>query len=250
MERNEISTIEGRNPVFEAISAGMPIEKIYISNRASGSQITKIIDAAKENRIPFKSVPAEKIDELAKEKSNQGVVAICAEISYSTVEDILEKAETKKEAPFVIVADEITDPHNLGAIIRTANAVGAHGVIIPKNRSAGVNSVVFKTSAGAAAHTLVARVGNLAQVLDKLKEKGLWITGADMSGEQEMCDADLTGAIALVVGSEGKGITKKIRSYCDFFVRIPMKGEINSLNASVAAAVLMYEMLRQRNQNK
>ena len=246
MEKTELTTIEGRNPVYEAMEAGLFIEKIYISNRAGGSQVTKLITAAKEKGVPFKSVPPEKIDELAKTETNQGVVAVCAEISYSQVSDILALAKEKNEPPFVIIADEITDPHNLGAIIRTANAVGAHGVIIPKNRSAGVNSVVFKTSAGAAAHTLIARVGNLTQTINQLKESGLWVTGADMAGEQEMCQADLTGAIAIVVGSEGKGITKKIRDNCDFFVRIPMVGEINSLNASVAAAVLMYETLRQR----
>ncbi len=246
MEKTEITTIEGRNPVYEALDAGLPIERIYISNRAGGSQITKLITAAKEKGIPFKSVPPEKIDELAKTDTNQGVVAVCAEISYAQVSDILDRAEEKQESPFIIIADEITDPHNLGAIIRTANAVGAHGVIIPKNRSAGVSPVVFKTSAGAAAHTLVARVGNLTQAMNELKKCGLWITGADMAGEQEMCQADLTGPIAIVVGSEGKGITKKIRDNCDFFVRIPMVGEINSLNASVAAAVLMYEALRQR----
>ncbi len=246
MDKTELTTIEGRNPVFEAVLANLPVEKIYISNRAVGSQISKIISAAKERGVPFKSVPPDRIDELAKTDANQGVVAVCSEIAYSSVADILNRAKEKNESPFVIIADEITDPHNLGAIIRTANCTGAHGVIISKNRSAGVNPVVFKTSAGAAAHTLIARVGNLTQAMNELKENGLWITGADMAGEQEMCEADLTGPIALVVGSEGKGITKKIRAGCDFFVRIPMVGEINSLNASVAAAVLMYEALRQR----
>lgn len=246
MEKTEMTTVEGRNPVFEALCSDMPIEKIYISNRAGGSQITKIIDKAKQIGVPFKTVTPDKIDELAKTDSNQGVIAICSAVSYVTVEDILNRAAEKGEAPFVILADEITDPHNLGAIIRTANAVGAHGVIIPKNRAAGVNSVVFKTSAGAAAHTPVARVSNLTQAMEKLKQNGLWITGADMAGEQEMCDADLKGSLAIVVGSEGKGIMKKVKDNCDFLVRIPMVGEINSLNASVAAAVLMYEAFRQR----
>ncbi len=241
-------TIEGRNPVFEAIMGNLPIERVYISNRAAGSQIQKIITAARENGVPFKSVPPEKIDELCKTEQNQGVVALCAEITYATLDDILKKAEEREEPPFVIIADEITDPHNLGAIIRTANCVGAHGVVISKNRSVGVNATVFKTSAGAAAHTLISRVGNLSQAIETLKTKGLWVTGADMAGENELCDADLTGAIAIVIGSEGKGISKNIRAHCDFFVRIPMLGEINSLNASVAAAVLMYETLRQRRQ--
>ena len=246
MDKTELTTIEGRNPVYEAVAADLPIEKVYISNRAVGSQISKIIALAKEKGVPYKSVPPDRIDEMAKTEANQGIVAVCSEVSYSSVADILNRAKEKNESPFVIIADEITDPHNLGAIIRTANAVGAHGVIIPKNRSAGVSPVVFKTSAGAAAYTLIARVGNLTRAMDELKQNGLWITGADMAGEQEMCAADLTGPIALVVGSEGKGITKKIRDNCDFFVRIPMVGEINSLNASVAAAVLMYEALRQR----
>ncbi len=246
MEKSEITTIEGRNPVFEALSGDMPIEKIYISNRAGGSQISKIITAARKQGVVFKSVSPEKIDEIAKTESNQGVVAICAEVSYASVEEILELAEKKEEPPFVILADEITDPHNLGAIIRTANAVGAHGVIIPKNRSAGVNPVVFKTSAGAAAYTKVAKVNNLTQTMEQLKKSGLWITGADMTGAQEMCDADLKGPLAIVIGSEGKGISKKVKDNCDFLVRIPMVGEINSLNASVAAAVLMYEAFRQR----
>ena len=241
-----MTTIEGRNPVFEAIMADRPIEKIYISAKSGGSQITKIINAAKEKGVPFKTLPPERIDEIAKTESNQGVVAICAEVSYSTVEDILNRAEEKGEGPFIIIADEITDPHNLGAIIRTANAVGVHGVIIPKNRSAGINPVVLKTSAGAANYTPVARVGNLGQTIEFLKKQGVWITGADMAGDKEMCDSDLKGPLAIVVGSEGKGISKKIKESCDFLVRIPMVGEINSLNASVAAAVLMYEALRQR----
>lgn len=244
--KSEFSIIEGRNPVFEAVSANLPVDKIYISNRACGSQISKIIAIAKDKGVPFKSVPPDKIDELARTDANQGVVAVCAEIFYSTVADILNLAKERNESPFIIIADEITDPHNLGAIIRTANCVGAHGIIISKNRSVGVNSTVFKTSAGAAAHTLIARVGNLSNTINELKKNGLWITGADMAGENEMCKAELTGPIALVIGSEGKGIAKKIRTCCDFLVRIPMVGEINSLNASVAAAVLMYEVLRQR----
>lgn len=246
MDNERFSTVEGRNPVYEAICAGLPIEKIYISNTASGSQISKIISASKERKILFKSVPSEKIDEIASTTSNQGVVAILSEVKYVELSDILDLAKEKNESPFVIICDEITDPHNLGAIIRTANCVGAHGVVIPKNRATGVNSVVFKTSAGAAAHTLVSKVTNLGSAIDFLKKNGVWVTGADMSGENEMTKSDLTGAIALVVGSEGKGITKKVRDLCDFCVRIPMKGEINSLNASVAASVLMYEILRQR----
>ena len=239
------NTIEGRNPVFEALVGDAPVEKVYISDTAHGSQISKIINEAKKRNIPFKSVSADRIDELAETQSNQGVVAFVSQVDYATVDDIFRLCEEKNEKPFIIVCDEITDPHNLGAIIRTANAVGAHGVIIPKNRAVGVNAVVFKTSAGAAAHTLIAKVGNLNQTINELKQRGVWVTGADMSGN-EMYKEDFRGAIALVVGSEGKGISKKIKENCDFLVSIPMVGQINSLNASVAASVLMYEVLRQR----
>ena len=242
MEKN---TIEGRNPVFEALVSDAPIEKIFISETAHGSQISKIIAESKRRGVMYKSVSADRIDEIAETQSNQGVVALVSQVSYCTLSDILDLAEQKGEKPFIIICDEITDPHNLGAIIRTANAAGAHGVVIPKNRAVGVNAVVFKTSAGAAAHTLVAKVGNLTQAINELKERGVWITGADMSGT-EMYKEDLTGAIAVVVGSEGKGISKKIKENCDFLISIPMVGEINSLNASVAASVIMYEVLRQR----
>ncbi len=241
----ENTTIEGRNPVFEALAGDLPIEKIYISETAHGSQISKIIAEAKRRGIQFKSVSADRIDEIAETPNNQGVVAITSSVSYCSVDDILMYADEKGEKPFIIICDEITDPHNLGAIIRTANAAGAHGVIIPKNRAVGVNAVVFKTSAGAAAHTKIAKVGNLTQTINELKKRGVWITGADMGGNT-MYDEDLKGSIAIVVGSEGKGISKKIKENCDFLVSIPMKGEINSLNASVAASVIMYEVLRQR----
>lgn len=242
MEKN---TIEGRNPVYEALVADAPIEKIFISETSHGSQISKIINEAKRRGIMFKNVSADRIDELAETESNQGVVAFVSQVEYCTLSDILELAEKKSEKPFIIICDEITDPHNLGAIIRTANAAGAHGVVIPKNRAVGVNATVFKTSAGAASHTLIAKVGNLTQAINELKERGVWIAGADMGGA-EMYKEDFRGSIGLVVGSEGKGISKKIRDNCDFIVSIPMVGEINSLNASVAASVLMYEILRQR----
>lgn len=242
MEKN---TIEGRNPVFEALLSGAPIEKIFISDTAHGSQISKIIQEAKRCGVMYKSVSADRIDEVAQTQSNQGVVALVSQVEYCTLSDILDYADKKGEKPFIIICDEITDPHNLGAIIRTANAAGAHGVVIPKNRAVGVNAVVFKTSAGAAAHTLIAKVGNLNQTINELKERGVWITGADMAGT-EMYKEDLTGSIAVVVGSEGKGISKKIKENCDFLISIPMVGEINSLNASVAASVIMYEVLRQR----
>ncbi|MBQ4516490.1 MAG: 23S rRNA (guanosine(2251)-2'-O)-methyltransferase RlmB, partial [Clostridia bacterium] len=241
----EKNTIEGRNPVFEALRSGMPIDKILISETAKKEALGKILSAAKDRKIPVQTVRPQKLAELAETEASQGVIAICAAAQYVAVDDILAKAEEKGKPPFVIIADEITDPHNLGAIIRTANAAGADGVIIPKNRSAGIGAIAAKTSAGAVSYTPVARVTNLAQTIDYLKERGLWVMGADMSGD-DMYRSNLTGAIALVVGSEGKGISRLIKEKCDFMVRIPMFGEINSLNASVAAAVLMYEIVRQR----
>ncbi|MBR5157145.1 MAG: 23S rRNA (guanosine(2251)-2'-O)-methyltransferase RlmB [Clostridia bacterium] len=241
----EKNTIEGRNPVFEALRSGMPIDKILISETAKKEALGKILSAAKERKIPVQTVRPQKLAELAETEASQGVIAICAAAQYVSVDDILAKAEEKGKPPFVIIADEITDPHNLGAIIRTANAAGADGIIIPKNRSAGIGAIAAKTSAGAVSYTPVARVTNLAQTIDSLKERGLWVMGADMDGD-DMYKSNLTGAIALVVGSEGKGISRLIKQKCDFMVRIPMFGEINSLNASVAAAVLMYEIVRQR----
>lgn len=242
---DEKNTIEGRNPVFEALRSGMPIDKILISETAKKEALGKILSVAKERKIPVQTVRPQKLAELAETEASQGVIALCAAAQYVSVDDILAKAEQKGKPPFVIIADEITDPHNLGAIIRTANAAGADGVIIPKNRSAGIGAIAAKTSAGAVSYTPVARVTNLAQTIDYLKECGLWVMGADMDGD-DMYKSNLTGAIALVVGSEGKGISRLIKEKCDFMVRIPMFGEINSLNASVAAAVLMYEIVRQR----
>lgn len=242
----ERNTIEGRNPVTEALRAGTPIDKILVSETARRETLGRIFAFAKQRGIPIQTVRAQKLAELSETEANQGVIAVCAAASYASVEDLLARAAQKGKPPFLVIADEITDPHNLGAIIRTANAVGADGVIIPKNRSAGNSAVVAKTSAGAVSYTPVARVTNLCQTIDRLKECGIWVTGADMNGERTLFESDLTGAIALVVGSEGKGISRLVREKCDFLVQIPMFGEINSLNASVAAAVMMYEIVRQR----
>ena len=242
----ERNTIEGRNPVFEALTAGMPIDKILVSETAKKEALGKIFRLAKEKGVPVQTVKPQKLSELSETEASQGVIALCAAASYVSVEDLLLRAEKKGTAPFLIIADEITDPHNLGAIIRTANAAGADGVIIPKNRSAGIGAIAAKTSAGAVSYTPVARVVNLGQTIDRLKERGVWVMGADMSGESDLFHSDLTGPIAVVVGSEGKGISRLIKEKCDFLVRIPMLGEINSLNASVAAAVMMYEIVRQR----
>lgn len=241
----EKMTIEGRNSVFEALAAGRPIDKIWISETVRPGGVKKLTDLAREKGVPVQFVKPQKINTVSKTEASQGVVAVCGAAQYAELEDLFRKAEKKGTPPFVIIADEITDPHNLGAIIRSANAAGADGVIIPKNRSAGLDAVTAKTSAGAVHYTPVVRVTNLAQTVDLLKERGLWLAGADMAGES-LFESDLTGPIALVVGSEGKGISRLLREKCDFMVKIPMIGEIESLNASVAAAVMMYEIVRQR----
>lgn len=237
--------IIGRNPVLEAIKSGKAIDKILIKKGRYEGSIVPIVKKAKENGIVIQEVAKEKLDTLSEGGNHQGVVAFVSAHEYVTVEQILKKAADRGEAPFVIICDKITDPHNLGAIIRTANCVGAHGVIIPKRGSVGVNSIVVKTSAGAAMYTPVAKVTNIANIIDELKKTGLWIAAADMDGE-EMYKIDLKGALGIVIGSEGEGISRLVREKCDFIASIPMAGEINSLNASVAAGVLMYEALRQR----
>lgn len=237
--------IFGRGPVLEALKNSHPIEKIIIKNGPYAKSLIPVIDLAKKNNIIIQQADGNRLDKMAEGENHQGVVAMVAAYKYATVDDILKKAEDKGESPFVIICDKITDPHNLGAIIRTANCVGAHGVIIPRHESAGVNSVVMKTSVGAVEYTPVAKVTNLANTIDELKDKGFWVTCADMDG-QDMYDIDLKGSIAIVVGSEGKGVSRLVREKCDFVASIPMYGEINSLNASVAAGVLMYEALRQR----
>lgn len=204
-----------------------------------------LVKKARERALVIQEVDKAKLDQIAGGGNHQGVVAVVSDYHYVTVEEILSRAEEKGEAPFVIICDKITDPHNLGAIIRTANCAGAHGVIIPKRNSVTVNSTVEKTSAGAVEYTPVAKVTNIPSVIDHLKTKGLWIAGADMDG-QPMYQVDLTGAMGIVVGSEGAGISRLVREKCDFIASIPMQGQITSLNASVAAAVLMYEAVRQR----
>ena len=239
-------TVIGRNPVLEAIKSGRPIDKILIKKGKYEGSMVPLIKKAKEMGIIIQETDRAKLDALAEGENHQGVIAYVSAHSYVSVDDILKNAEDKGEAPFVIICDKITDPHNLGAIIRTANCVGAHGVIIPKRSSAGINSTVAKTSAGAVEYTGVAKVTNIADTIDKLKKKGLWIAAADMDGES-MYKTDLKGALGIVVGSEGSGVSRLVKEKCDFIISIPMYGEINSLNASVAAGVVMYEAVRQRN---
>ena len=237
--------IIGRNPVLEAIRSGRSIDKILVKKGKYEGSIVPIIKKAKENGIIIQEADKAKLDAASEGGSHQGVIAYVSAYEYSDVNDILNTARDKGEPPFVIICDKITDPHNLGAIIRTANCVGAHGVIIPKRNSVGLNSTVAKASAGAVEYTRVAKVTNIVSAIEDLQKEGLWITAADMDGE-EMYNIDLKGAVGLVIGSEGEGVSRLVKEKCDFVASIPMTGRINSLNASVAAGVLMYEALRQR----
>lgn len=240
------NVICGRNPVIEALKSGASIDCIYMDG--NGGSLNVIRRLAKENGVVIKDAQDKKLSQLSGGASHQGVVAVGACGEYVTVEDILAVSREKGAKPFIIICDEIEDPHNLGAIIRTAETSGADGVIIPKRRSASLNATVFKTSAGAASYVPVARVSNLASTIDMLKENGVWIYGTDASGS-DYSETDFTGSCGLVIGSEGFGISKLIQKKCDFMIKLPMLGKINSLNASVAAGIFMYEVLRQRRNN-
>lgn len=235
----------GRNPVLEAIKSGRTVEKILIKKGKYEGSIVPLVRKAKENRIIVQEADKQKLDAIAEGGTHQGVIAYVSDFRYCSVQDILDYAAEKGEAPFVVLCDKITDPHNLGAIIRTAECAGVHGIIIPKRGSVGVNGTVEKTSAGAAEHMRIAKVTNLAAEIDSLKEKGMWFAAADMDGT-EMYKLDLKGSLGIVIGSEGSGLSRLVREKCDFIASIPMKGRINSLNASVAGGILMYEALRQR----
>ncbi|MDD4715209.1 MAG: 23S rRNA (guanosine(2251)-2'-O)-methyltransferase RlmB [Oscillospiraceae bacterium] len=241
--------IEGRNAVTEALRAGVPIDKLYIVRDRTDSALGKISSAARGKGAVIVEADRRKLDGMSFTHSHQGVIAMAALRAYATLEEMLRRAEEKNEPPLLVVCDEISDPHNLGAIIRTAEAAGAHGVIIPKRRSAGLTAVVGKTSAGAAFHLPVARVSNLPSALRELQGKGLWVFGAAAESGRTLYDADFAGPTAIVIGSEGKGMGRLVRETCDDTVEIPMRGEISSLNASAAAAVLLYEAVRQRMQD-
>ncbi|MBR4719851.1 MAG: 23S rRNA (guanosine(2251)-2'-O)-methyltransferase RlmB [Lachnospiraceae bacterium] len=241
----EESYIEGRNAVLEAMRSGRPIDKLYILDGCQDGPISTIKREARKSDAIIKFVNKEFLDRMSSTGHHQGVIAQSAAYEYADVEDILAKAEEKGEEPFIFLLDNIEDPHNLGAIIRTANLCGAHGVIIPKNRAAGLTATVARTSAGALNYTPVARVTNLARTIDDLKDKGLWFVCADMDGVI-MYDQNLTGPIGLVIGAEGEGVSRLVKEKCDYTASIPMKGDIDSLNASVAAGVIAYEIVRQR----
>ena len=243
--RYEEFTIEGRNAVIEAYRAGRPIDKLFILDGCQDGPILTIKREAKAKQTPVKFVTKERLDQLSETGKHQGVIAYAAAYEYATVEEILDNARQKGEAPFLFLLDNIEDPHNLGAIIRTANLAGAHGVIVPKKRAAGLTAVVAKTSAGALNFTPVARVTNLAKTIEELKKEGIWFVCADMGGTT-MYDLNLKGPIGLVIGNEGEGVGRLVKEKCDMIASIPMKGDIDSLNASVAAGVLAYEIVRQR----
>lgn len=237
--------IEGRNAVLEALRAGKPIDKLYVLDGCPDGPVRTIIREAKKGDTIINYVKKERLDQLSETGHHQGVIAMAASYEYATVEDILEKAREKGEAPFIFVLDNIEDPHNLGAMIRTANLAGAHGVIIPKRRAVGLTPTVARTSAGAINYTPVAKVTNLKQTMEQLKKEGMWFVCADMDGTPYY-QMDLKGPIGLVIGNEGEGVSRLIKETCDFVASIPMKGDIDSLNASVAAGVLAFEIARQR----
>ena len=241
----ETFVIEGRNAVLEAFRSGRTIDKIYVLDGCQDGPIRSIVREAKKHDTLVKYVTKERLDQLSETGKHQGVIAYAAAYEYAEVDDILEAAKKKGEPPFIFLLDNIEDPHNLGAIIRTANLAGAHGVIIPKNRAAGLTATVARTSAGALNYTPVAKVTNLAKTIEDLKKEGLWFVCADMGGTT-MYDLNLKGPIGLVIGNEGEGVGRLVKEKCDMVASIPMKGDIDSLNASVAAGVLAYEIVRQR----
>lgn len=246
-KNNELKSdiISGRNPVSEAVRSNRAIDKILIAKGERNGAAVGIIAKAKQKEIPVKEVDRTKLDYIAGNSNHQGIIAFAAVKEYSTVDEIFKYAESRNETPFLIVLDEIEDPHNLGAIIRTAECAGVHGVIVPKRRSAGLSYTVGKASAGAVEYMRVARVTNIANLIDELKERNVWVYGADMDGT-DYTKCDFSGACAIVIGNEGKGISRLVREKCDVIVSLPMKGNINSLNASVAAGILMYTAMKNR----
>lgn len=237
--------VAGRNAVMEALKGNRSVNKLMIANGSTEGSIKEIVAVAKEKGVNIQYWERSKIDNIARGIRHQGVLAQVAPVQYAELEDILAAAREKNEQPFIVLLDELEDPHNLGAILRTADAAGVHGVLIPKHRSCPLSATVAKTSAGAVEHVPVARVGNLVQTIKKLKKEGLWVAAADMDGK-DYYDTDLTGPLLLIIGSEGQGVGRLVKEQCDFVVRIPMVGKINSLNASVAGSILMYEAMKQR----
>jgi len=241
-----LDQIEGRNSILELLESGKDINKIYIAKGEKHGSINKIIAKAKENRVVLVEIEKTKLYKMAQTENCQGVIAIVPPFKYCDVDAILNEAKSKKEKAFIIILDGIEDPHNLGSIIRTAETAGVHGIIIPKRRSALVNSTVNKTSAGAINFMKIARVNNLNETIEYLKQHDVWIYGTDMETQKEYYDEDMTGNVAIVIGSEGFGMSRLVKENCDFLIKIPMKGRITSLNASVSAGIVMYEVVKQR----
>lgn len=245
--KNFEDQVEGRNSVLELLESGKDINKIFITKGERHGSINKIIAIAKEKKVIVVEKDKRQMEEMAQTQNYQGVIAIVPPFEYCQIDDILEEARNKNEDPFVLILDGIEDPHNLGSIIRTAETAGVHGIIIPKRRAAAVNSTVNKASAGAVEHMKIARVTNISDSIEKLKKEGLWICGTDINTDKYYYNQDLTGALGIVIGNEGSGISDKVKKNCDFLVKIPMKGKITSLNASVSTGIIVYEALKQRN---
>ncbi len=238
--------VEGRNAVLELLESNRDINKIYIADGEKHGSIHKIIALAKERKVILNEISRAKLNQMAQTENNQGVIAIVPPFDYCEIEDILETAKERNEKPFILILDGIEDPHNLGSIIRTAETAGVHGIIIPKRRACGVNSTVAKVSAGAVEYMKVARVNNINDAIEELKENDVWICGTDMEAKKYYNEEDYTGGIGIVIGSEGFGMSRLVKENCDFLVKIPMKGKITSLNASVSAGIVMYEVVKQR----
>ena len=238
--------IEGRNSVLELLESGKDINKIFVTRGEKHGSINKILAIAKEKKIIVVEKDKKQMDEMAQEENYQGVIAIVPPFEYVEIEDILNIAKEREEDPFILILDGIEDPHNLGSIIRTAETAGVHGIIIPKRRAASVNSTVNKTSAGAVEHMKIARVTNISDTIEELKQAGLWICGTDINAERYYYNQDLTGPLGIVIGNEGKGISEKVKKNCDFNVKIPMKGKVTSLNAAVSSGIIVYEAVKQR----
>ena len=246
-ERNYDDQVEGRNSVLELLESNKDINKIFITKGEKHGSINKIIAKAKDKNIIIVEKDKRKMDEMAQNENHQGVIAIVPPFEYCEIEDILEEAKQKNEDPFILILDGIEDPHNLGSIIRTAETAGVHGIIIPKRRAVAVNSTVNKASAGAVEHMKIARVTNISDSIQRLKDEGLWICGTDINTDKYYYNQDLTGPLGIVIGNEGSGMSEKVRKNCDFNVKIPMKGKVTSLNASVSAGIIIYEVVKQKN---
>ena len=244
---NNQDQVEGRNSVLKLIENGKDINKIYITRGEKHGSINKIIAKAKERKIIIVEKDRRQMQEIAETENYQGVIAIVPPFEYCEIEDMLEEAKNKNEDPFILILDGIEDPHNLGSIIRTAETAGVHGIIIPKRRAVSVNSTVNKVSAGAVEHMKIARVTNITDAINELKEQGLWICGTDINTDKYYYNQDLTGPLGIVIGNEGQGISQKVKNNCDFLVKIPMKGKVTSLNASVSTGIIIYEVVRQKN---